>query len=764
MASRTALLVHQRSLVFGLAAMAAACDAQPKSTGPAPVAGPAAPTDGPPAPTDVTPAPTGGRQMDLVRVLAAEVASLRGQPGLAEMFLREVTSASPWAELDGWATLAAARRGAPVRQTLRLTVDDALLAFAVTPDGSHVAGVMGSGTVRLWTIAGGEVTSTDLRGASGKFFRVAISRDGSRVAAGGEKGRLWLWSGAGALIGELGGHTGDVLELAFRPDGQALATASMDGTARVWDAATAAAIATLQVAPAKYPEMPPEIMSSAYVSGLAWRPDGQRLATGDYTGAVHEWTVGQAAPTTTMRGHTEDIHVLQYSADGSRLLSGAGDGTARVWRSGTGALEHTLTGLTGVDEATFNADATRVAGSWGGNDAMVWDLPTGASTKLEGVMFPRSIGFSPDSKYLVVAAEDGALLWRGHGAAGIASLRGHEELLLGARFTTTGQIVTAGLEGAVRVWQVERGTPVPGSKAPLGRALSPDGARVVLDELHGGEIRELEGERTLWRMPAAEIEAAAYSPDGATIAVATKDRELLLIRARSGELLRRSTLETGGIHKLGFRPDGGLATLSLFEVIVWSPTGEQLAALRAPDGALHRTMAWSPDGAQLALANERHEVSLWRVGDAAPDRTMSMADAARKPFYWLEALAWSPDGARLAVGSTRGDVFEWDVATQRPLARWAGDPINDNYGVRYSPDGAQIEVSDIGLERYTFPSVRDPATILAALWQVNPSCPSPAERQRWLHLDADAAARDHARCERLLGCVRAGEPLADCRS
>lgn len=72
-------------------------------------------------------------------------------------------------------------------------------------------------------------------------------------------------------------------------------------------------------------------------------------------------------------------------------------------------------------------------------------------------------------------------------------------------------------------------------------------------------------------------------------------------------------------------------------------------------------------------------------------------------------------------------------------------------------------VTAIGLERYAVPSVHDPNTILAALWAVNPTCPSPAERQRWLHLDADAAARDHTRCEALLRCLGAGTSLADCR-
>lgn len=120
------------------------------------------------------------------------------------MFLREVASAAPWAELDGWAAQAVARRGPPVRQILRLAQGGPLLGFAVTPDGTRVAAIGRGGLVRVWTIAGREVTVTDLRGASGTYFRVALSPDGSRIAAGGEGGRVWLWSVGGDLIGVLG--------------------------------------------------------------------------------------------------------------------------------------------------------------------------------------------------------------------------------------------------------------------------------------------------------------------------------------------------------------------------------------------------------------------------------------------------------------------------------------------------------------------------------------------------------------------------------
>ena len=766
------MFVSLRSLAPGLVALAMACDARPGPEAAATVgaaATPGASADPPASATNGASAAAmpAGRELDLVRVLAAEVAVLRGQPGLAEMFVREVASAAPWAEVEGWAAVAVPRRGPPVRQVLRLAVDGPLLGFAITPDGSRVAAIGRGGLVRVWKLVGLEATATDLRGASGTFFRVALSPDGSRVAAGGKDGHVWLWSTGGDLIGELRGHVDAVHELAFRPDGQALATAGRDGTVRVWDAATAAPIATIQVAPPRYPDMPAD-MVSADVSGLAWRPDGQRLATGDHTGVVHEWVVGQAAPALTMRGHTDDILVVRYSRDGARLLSASSDHTVRVWQAATGALERTLTGLPdSVTEAVFSPDGGRVAASSLGGGARVWGLDGDHSAELEGLRYPGGLDFSPDGAYLVVAEEgEVAHLWRGHGAAGLGTLKGHEGRLMGVRFTTAGQIVTADLAGTVRVWRVDRGAPMPG-KLAYGRAYSPDGARRFLDE-RGGEARELEGDRALWSLPLGEVEAAAYSLDGATIGVSTREGEVVLLRARTGEVLRRWKLEMSAARKLAFRPDGALATLSLLEVIVWSPAGERLAALTSSIDDFERpdyeAMAWSPDGAQLALVGHAGDVVLWRVGAAASEPAFSAADALGGHYDRVELLAWSPDGARLAVASSGGAVLEWDVATRRPLGRWYGDPVATEGGLRYSPDGARIEVTDIGLGRYSVPAVRDPADILAALWAVNPTCPAPAERQRWLHLDVDAAARDHARCEAVLRCLAGGTALAACRA
>ena len=75
------------------------------------------------------------------------------------------------------------------------------------------------------------------------------------------------------------------------------------------------------------------ITVGSLVFGLAFSPDGTRLAAGCRDNAIHLIDVASRQEVAELRGHTDYVHAVAWSPDGTRLVSGSGDKTVRVWDS-----------------------------------------------------------------------------------------------------------------------------------------------------------------------------------------------------------------------------------------------------------------------------------------------------------------------------------------------------------------------------------------------------------------------------------------------
>jgi WD40 repeat protein len=74
------------------------------------------------------------------------------------------------------------------------------------------------------------------------------------------------------------------------------------------------------------------IQSSAQgVLGLAFHPDGSRLAVAGYEPIIKLFSPRTGEEILTLPAHTAGVLALSFSPDGSRLASGSIDWTARIW-------------------------------------------------------------------------------------------------------------------------------------------------------------------------------------------------------------------------------------------------------------------------------------------------------------------------------------------------------------------------------------------------------------------------------------------------
>ena len=270
---------------------------------------------------------------------------------------------------------------------------------------------------------------------------------------------------------KLEGHTEVVRGVAFSPDGHRLASGSANGTINLWDIETGGVVTTF------------EDRGQAY--SVDFSPDGCWLASASYDHTVRLWEVSTGDFVSNLAGHTDSVYSVAFSLDGCWLASGSYDHTVRLWEVSTGRLVSILQGHTDVVySVAFSLDGRWLASGSYDRTVRLWEVSTGRliSTLYGHTNRVLSVAFSPDGWLASGSVDQTVRLWEVPSGNLVSILQGHTGHVNSAIFSPDGKVlVSTSGDGSVRFWETRScrlicalsQAKASSSKVPF--ALSPDG-------------------------------------------------------------------------------------------------------------------------------------------------------------------------------------------------------------------------------------------------------------------------------------------------
>lgn len=306
--------------------------------------------------------------------------------------------------------------------------------------------------------------------------------------------------------------------------------------------------------------------------------------------------VGDFQLTAKLEGLTNHVYGLAFSPDGKRVAAGDTDGFARVWSFPEGKSLASFSAALEEDEdvslfhaTTFNRDGTLL---FAGDDlgrVHVWEISSGKTRKVirahgkEGAAKYRlsidDMALSPDGNQLVTCGADGQVrLWSVPGGEPVKTILKHRRAIEGVVFSPDGGSVLAiDIDGRLQEVSVKDGktvakrNPRKDDSMPGGLTIDRTG-KVIVSQSYRGPARVLDrpGLKEVRAMgpPKAQEEDVGFRgndldlhPSGRVLAVAYRHSHaehglVVLWDIETGKELKRFEIFYAVADNVRFSPDG----------------------------------------------------------------------------------------------------------------------------------------------------------------------------------------------------------------
>ncbi|MBI3411651.1 MAG: hypothetical protein HY040_25255 [Planctomycetes bacterium] len=410
----------------------------------------------------------------------------------------------------------------------------------------------------------------------------------------------------------------------------------------------------------------------------------------------------------TLKGHTELVYSVAFSADNKYVATGSFDNTVKLWEAATGKELKTFGGPAGhqkmVVSVAISPDGQFIASGSGDNTLKVWDVPM--NSPLRNLAASEAVGavaLTADGTKLAVGSKDGLVkLVNAADFKDLFKMEGHQGAVTGLTFSPNGQIlISCGADRTVRFWNVANGQniavvgahtapvnavainpagyqafsvgddgllkiwsvpptgtkPLPGHGAPiLAMALSGDGNQVVTagaDKVvrqtltAGKEVRALTG-------PNAPVTSVALNPANTLIAAGTADEKLFLWNAADGKPVTQTPAHAGAVTAVNFHPQNNqLATGGADGLIkLWAMPPVPPRVLGHPDAVQTAVFANN----KIITGGADKILRVWDAAKLAVERQFTGHPGP------ISAVAISANGQILVSGGVDGSIRFWNQA------------------------------------------------------------------------------------------------------